>query len=80
MVLATAEAAQPPRYIASLWIENRYNPKQIKRLMGHSSIKVTFEVYGHLFADPEADQRAVWNFRKSATIEKTPVPLPGKTI
>ena len=26
--------------------------------MGHSSIKVTFDVYGHLFADPEADQRA----------------------
>jgi hypothetical protein len=26
--------------------------------MGHSSIKVTFDVYGHLFADNEADQRA----------------------
>jgi integrase len=26
--------------------------------MGHSSIKVTFDVYGHLFADPDADQRA----------------------
>ncbi|UWU73053.1 site-specific integrase [Bradyrhizobium huanghuaihaiense] len=43
---------------ASLWIENGYNPKQIQRLMGHSSIKVTFDVYGHLFADAEADQRA----------------------
>jgi len=43
---------------ASLWIENGYNPKQIQRLMGHSSIKVTFDVYGHLFADPGADQRA----------------------
>lgn len=43
---------------ASLWIENGYNPKQIQKLMGHSSIKVTFDVYGHLFADPEADQRA----------------------
>ncbi|MDB5632324.1 MAG: hypothetical protein JWR49_1179, partial [Tardiphaga sp.] len=43
---------------ASLWIESGYNPKQIQKLMGHSSIKVTFDVYGHLFADDEADQRA----------------------
>ncbi|MEY9885276.1 site-specific integrase [Bradyrhizobium sp. CCBAU 43298] len=43
---------------ASLWIESGYNPKQIQRLMGHSSIKVTFDVYGHLFADADADQRA----------------------
>lgn len=43
---------------ASLWIESGYNPKQIQKLMGHSSIKVTFDVYGHLFADDVADQRA----------------------
>ena len=43
---------------ASLWIESGYNPKQIQRLMGHSSIKVTFDFYGHLFADVGADQRA----------------------
>ncbi len=43
---------------ASLWIESGYNPKQVQKLMGHSSIKVTFDVYGHLFADNEADQRA----------------------
>ncbi|MCG2665894.1 tyrosine-type recombinase/integrase [Bradyrhizobium sp. GCM10023182] len=43
---------------ASLWIENGHNPKQIQRLMGHSSIKVTFDIYGHLFADADADQRA----------------------
>lgn len=43
---------------ASLWIESGYNPKQVQKLMGHSSIKVTFDVYGHLFADDEADQRA----------------------
>jgi len=38
---------------ASLWIEQGHNPKQIQKLMGHSSIKVTFDVYGHLFADNE---------------------------
>jgi integrase len=43
---------------ASLWIEQGHNPKQIQKLMGHSSIKVTFDTYGHLFADPDADQRA----------------------
>lgn len=43
---------------ASLWIESGYNPKQIQNLMGHSSIKVTFDVYGHLFADAEAGQKA----------------------
>jgi integrase len=43
---------------ASLWIEEGHNPKQIQALMGHSSIKVTYDVYGHLFKDAEADQRA----------------------
>ena len=26
--------------------------------MEHSSIKVTYDAYGHLFADAEADQKA----------------------
>jgi integrase len=43
---------------ASLWIEQGHNPKQIQTLMGHSSIVVTFDTYGHLFVDDEADQRA----------------------
>lgn len=43
---------------ASLWIEQGHNPKKIQTLMGHSSIKVTYDVYGHLFADSEADQKA----------------------
>jgi integrase len=43
---------------ASLWIEQGHNPKQIQKLMGHSSIKVTYDVYGHLFEDAEADQKA----------------------
>jgi integrase len=43
---------------ASLWIEEGHNPKRIQTLMGHSSITLTFDTYGHLFADVEADQRA----------------------
>lgn len=44
---------------ASLFIEQRLSPKRVQTLMGHSSITVTFDTYGHLFADDEADQTAV---------------------
>lgn len=40
---------------ASLWIEQRVSPKRIQRWMGHSSIQVTFDTYGHLFEQAEAD-------------------------
>lgn len=43
---------------ASLWIEQGHNPKQIQTLMGHSTIQMTYDVYGHLFADSDGDQRA----------------------
>ena len=43
---------------ASLWIENGMNPKRIQTLMGHSTIQMTFDTYGHLFNDNEADQKA----------------------
>jgi integrase len=52
------EAARAYTPYASLWIEQGHNPKQIQTLMGHSSIKVTFDVYGHLFSGNDADQRA----------------------
>lgn len=40
---------------ASLWIEQGLNPKRIQYLMGHSSIQVTFDTYGHLFDQAEKD-------------------------
>ena len=43
---------------ASLWIEGGKNPKAIQTLMGHSTIQMTYDVYGHLFADNAADQKA----------------------
>jgi len=43
---------------ASLWIENGMNAKRIQKLMGHSTIQMTFDTYGHLFTDAEGDQRA----------------------
>jgi integrase len=41
---------------ASIWIAQGLNPKQIQDRMGHSSIKVTMDLYGHLWADKVADQ------------------------
>jgi integrase len=43
---------------ASLWIGGGKNPKAIQTLMGHSTIQMTYDVYGHLFTDAEADHRA----------------------
>ena len=43
----------PPKSLrharASLEIESGANPKEIQKLIGHSSIKVTYDIYGHLF-------------------------------
>jgi integrase len=36
---------------ASLEIHSGATPKEVQSLMGHSSVKVTFDVYGHLFSD-----------------------------
>jgi integrase len=40
---------------ASLLIANGTYPKRIQALMGHSSIKVTMDVYGHLMPDEQDD-------------------------
>jgi integrase len=39
---------------ASLEIASGASPLEIKKLMGHSSIKVTYDVYGHLFPEDES--------------------------
>ena len=41
---------------ASLFIEQRWTPKKVQVTMGHSSIKVTYDVYGKLFQDDVGDQ------------------------
>ncbi len=40
---------------ASLWIEQGMNPKRVQTLVGHGSIQVTFDTYGHLFEQAEQD-------------------------
>jgi integrase len=44
---------------ASLFIEQGFSPKRIQALLGHSSIQMTFDTYGHLFPAPEDDQAAM---------------------
>ena len=47
---------------ASLWIEGGKNPKAIQTLMGHSTIQMTFDVYGHLF--PQSREEAAAKLQK----------------
>jgi integrase len=43
---------------ASLLIDGDANPKAVQEFMGHSSIKVTFDLYGHLFPGSRDEVRA----------------------
>ncbi len=44
---------------ASLFIEQGFMPKRVQALMGHSTIQMAFDTYGHLFPTPEDDQKAM---------------------
>jgi integrase len=44
---------------ASLFIEQGFAPKRVQTLMGHSTIQVTFDTYGHLFPSQDGDQAAM---------------------
>lgn len=43
-------------FYASWLIDQGFGPKRVQELMGHASIQMTFDTYGHLFPAPEADQ------------------------
>jgi integrase len=57
------DAAGKPKYgfhalrhfFASWAIEQGFSPKRVQALLGHSSIGMTFDVYGHLFPSLEDD-------------------------
>jgi integrase len=44
---------------ASLFIEQGFSPKRVQVLMGHSTIQMTFDTYGHLFPSEKDDQVAM---------------------
>jgi len=43
-------------FFASWAIEQGFSPKRLQALLGHSSIQMTFDRYGHLFPSPEDDR------------------------
>ena len=44
---------------ASLFIEEGWSAKRVQTVMGHSSIQMTFNIYGHLFPSPDDDREAM---------------------
>ena len=44
---------------ATLFIEQGWPPKKVQTVMGHSSIQVTFDIYGKLWRDPEGELAAM---------------------
>ena len=44
---------------ASLFIEQGFSPKRVQALMGHATIQMTFDTYGHLFPTEEDDRSAM---------------------
>ena len=44
---------------ASLFIEQGWQAKKVQSIMGHSSIQMTFDLYGHLWETPEDDAAAM---------------------
>ena len=45
---------------ASLWIEEGYNPKKVQEMLGHSTLQMTMDTYGHLWHNPK-EGRAIAN-------------------
>lgn len=43
-------------FFASWLIEQAFGPKRVQTIMGHSSVKMTFDLYGHLFPSGDDDR------------------------
>ena len=44
---------------ASLMIEQNVSPRKLQAWLGHGSIKITMDVYGHLYPSADDDARRV---------------------
>ena len=40
---------------ASLWIAQGLQPKKVQGLLGHATLQMTMDLYGHLWTDPDED-------------------------
>ncbi len=58
---------------ASLWIEQRVDAKRVQNWMGHGSIQVTFDTYGHLFKQAEQDQAVALAVEREVMGDGTPM-------
>ena len=52
---------------ASLLLQNRESPAYVKEQMGHSSIQVTVDVYGHLIPGANRQLSTAWTTQPEAT-------------
>lgn len=63
---------------ASLFIRAGLQPLQLKRIVGHTSIQTTFDVYGHLFDDDDSARQASEAIvsRLAPALPSLPAPAP----
>jgi integrase len=62
-----ADGTEIPRYrfhdlrhaAASLMIEQSWQPKKVQSILGHSSIQMTYDLYGHLWETAEDDAKGM---------------------
>jgi integrase len=52
-------------FCASLWIEQGYNPKRVQEMLGHATLAMTMDTYGHLFQDTAEGRKLVNAAEKS---------------
>ena len=52
---------------AALAIANRAQPKEVQAMLGHTSIAVTYDRYGHLFPDAQTDLAARMDAMRAGT-------------
>lgn len=50
---------------ASLQIAQNVSPKRLQKLMGHSTLKLTLDTYGHLWPDESEDRERARNVELS---------------
>lgn len=55
---------------ASLWIEQGHNPKKVQELLGHATLAMTMDTYGHLFQTSKESMTLVNRAEKSILCTK----------
>ena len=64
MMTAAAQFHDLRHAAASLFIEQGWQAKKVQAIMGHNSIQMTFDLYGHLWKTPEDDAAAMNEIEK----------------